>query len=254
MGNQSRRVVVTGGGKGIGRAIVRAFAATGASVAFCGREQAALDRLAAELSSAKTLHRSVDVSDEAAVNSFIDDVIAEFGGIDVLVNNASLTYASGVGLGTFLEMSTEEWQRTTGVNLDSVFYVSRAAARVMDAPGSIINISSVHAHSPNPITPHYDASKAAVESLTRNFAAALGSRGIRVNAIAPGPIDLAEPTEIPTDTRDRLEDTVILRRFGRPEEIASVALFLASDAASYVTGQTIVVDGGMLLKHPIYQY
>jgi len=253
MGNQPRRVVVTGGGKGIGRAIVRAFAAAGDSVAFCGREQAALDRLAAELSSTQTLHRSVDVSDESAVNAFIDDVIAEFGGIDVLVNNASLTYASGVGLGTFLEMSTEEWQRTTGVNLDSVFYVSRAAARVMDAPGAIINISSVHAHAPNPITPHYDASKAAVESLTRNFAAALGSRGIRVNAIAPGPIDLDQPVES-TDDRRRLEDTVILRRFGRPEEIASVALFLASNAASYITGQTIVVDGGMLLKHPIYQY
>jgi 3-oxoacyl-[acyl-carrier protein] reductase len=250
------RVVVTGGGKGIGRAIVEHFAASGASVAFCGREQSALDTLSAKLTAAGTeaIARSVDVSNEQAVDSFIVEVAAAFGGIDVLVNNASLTGMSGVPLAAFTEMSTADWKRTLEVNLDSVFFVSRAASKFMSAGSSIVNISSVHAHSPCPTTPHYDAAKSAVEALTRNFALALGSRGIRVNAVAPGPIDVGGRPPLEGDAieaRQKLDATTILGRFGEPEEIASVVGFLASPAASYITGQTIIVDGGLLIKNPL---
>lgn len=253
------RVVVTGGGKGIGRAIVEHFATSGAAVAFCGRERPPLDELAAgiERSGGQALARSVDVSDERAVDRFITEVAHSFGGIDVLVNNASLTAISGVSRAMLMDMSTDDWKRTLGVNLDGVFFTSRAAARVMTGSGtggSIINISSVHAYVPNAGTPHYDAAKAAVEALTRNFALALGPAGIRVNAVAPGPIDVggrAPLDENDLQLRRRLERTTILGRFGEPEEIASVVGFLASPAASYITGQTIIVDGGMLTKHPL---
>jgi NAD(P)-dependent dehydrogenase (short-subunit alcohol dehydrogenase family) len=253
------RVVVTGGGKGIGRAIVEAFAASGAAVAFCGRQQAPLDALAAEIaeSGGRTLARSVDVSDEHAVERFIAETTETFGGIDVLVNNASLTAESGISRATITEMSTGEWKRTLGVNLDGVFFTTRAVARVMTEAGNggaIVNISSVHAYVPNAATPHYDAAKAAVEALTRNFALALGPAGIRVNAVAPGPIDVGDHAPLDgeaLDIRRRLEGTTILDRFGEPHEIASVVTFLASPAASYITGQTIVVDGGMLIKHPL---
>jgi NAD(P)-dependent dehydrogenase (short-subunit alcohol dehydrogenase family) len=253
------RVVVTGGGKGIGRAIVEHFAANGASVAFCGRQRAPLDALSAEIdeSGGCALARSVDVSDEQAVERFIAETAETFGGIDVLVNNASLTAESGISTATITEMSTEDWKRTLGVNLDGVFFTTRAAARVMTESGNggaIVNISSVHAYVPNAATPHYDAAKAAVEALTRNFALALGPAGIRVNAVAPGPIDVgdhAPPDDEALELRTRLERTTILNRFGEPREIATVVGFLASPAASYITGQTIVVDGGMLIKHPL---
>jgi NAD(P)-dependent dehydrogenase (short-subunit alcohol dehydrogenase family) len=250
------RVLVTGGGKGIGRGIVERFAADGASVAFCGRGHDALDTLSEQLAEQGVAHfaRSVDVSDEAAVVAFVADVAREFGGIDVLVNNAALTFASGVTPARIDEMTGDAWRKTLSVNLDGVFYMSREVAKIMKAAGtggSIINISSVHAHTPSPVTPAYDAAKGAIESLTRHMALSLGGDGIRVNGVAPGPIASGDNPVIDAalEAESPFAQYTILRRFGRNEEIASVVAFLASSEASYITGQTIIVDGGFLLRH-----
>mgnify|MGYP001236456234 CR=1 FL=1 len=252
---RARRVLVTGGGKGIGRAIVERFASEEAAVAFCGRGSRPLDQLASMLSSRGTnaYAESIDVSDEAAVERFVANAAKAMGGIDTVVNNASLTASSGISLAPLLETTTEEWRRTLGVNLDGVFFTSRAAGRIMKAAGrggTIINISSVHAHVPHLSTPHYDAAKSAVEALTRHLALSLGADGIRVNAIAPGPIDVnTEDDAFSPEQRAALARWTVLNRFGNADEIATVASFLASPAASYITGQTIIVDGGFLLKH-----
>ncbi len=253
-----RVALVTGGGKGIGRAVVRRLAADGAAVALCGRDRAAVEAVAAEIINAggRALARSLDVSIESHIEGFVADTIETFGSLDFLVNNASLTAASGVGFAALPDMATNEWQRVMDVNVSSFFYASRAAGRAMREArrGAIVNISSVHAHRPHALTPHYDAAKAAVEALTRNLALYLGQFGVRVNAVAPGPIDVSETASVraPMDATQRaaLARATSLGRYGQPEEVAAVVAFLLSDEASYITGATIPVDGGFLLRHP----
>ena len=249
-----RAALVTGGGKGIGRGIARRLAEEGAAVAVAGRELAAVEEVAAEITDrgGRALARSVDVGDEAAVEALVAETAATFGGLDVLVNNAALTAMSAIGFAPLIEMTTAEWERVLRINLSGVFFASRAAGRVMrDAGrGAIVNISSVHAHVPHALTPHYDATKAGVEALTRNLALALGPFGIRVNGVAPGPIAVGGGSDAYTpEERAAQERATVLGRFGRPEEIGAVVAFLVSDDAGYLTGQTLIVDGGFLIKH-----
>jgi 3-oxoacyl-[acyl-carrier protein] reductase len=249
--------IVTGGGKGIGRAVVRQLSAEGAAVAFCGREEAALTSLADEITAAggRAFTRAVDVSDDRAVDAFVADAAATLGGLHVVVNNASLTSMSHITAATAVDMTNEQWDRVIAVNLSSMFYVSRAAGRILKAQrrGAIVNVSSVHGFVPHGLVPHYDVAKAGIIGLTRNLALNLGGYGIRVNAVAPGPIDVSETAANPDiytdESRAAQKQSTVIGRYGRPEEVAAVIAFLASDDASYVTGHTLPVDGGFLLRH-----
>jgi 3-oxoacyl-[acyl-carrier protein] reductase len=236
--------IVTGGGRGIGRAIARRFAQEGARVVIADVETEAGQATCAEIKEAggQAYFHYTDVGDRAQVDALAAETVRQYGRIDILVNNAGLTGENG----HFLEVPIETWDRVLRVNQSAVFHCSQAAARVMAQAGSgnIINLSSVNGLVPQPRCVAYAAAKAAVESLTKSMAEDLAPYGIRVNTIAPGPIQ----SRMPDDAPPQPTDTTLLGRSGLPSEIASVAVFLASDEASFITGERIGVDGGMLVN------
>ena len=240
-----KRVIVMGGSKGIGRSIALGFAAAGASVSICARNPeplAATQREIEELGA--TGHSaSVDLADADAIARYVPQAAAALGGIDVLVNNAS-------GFG----MTDDEagWAASMAVDVMAVVRGSQAAIPYLGAGSSIVNIASISALRPTARSAPYGAVKAAVMHYTATQAQMLAARGVRVNCVAPGSIEFPggtwekRRTEDPALYRSALSQ-ILFGRMGRPEEIASVVLFLASSAASWVTGQSIVVDGGQLL-------
>jgi len=238
--------IVTGASRGIGFAIAEAFAKAGYNLAICATREATVNASADKLKAlgAEVLPVVVDVTDGAAVKTFVQDTVKHFGRLDVLVNNAGITKD-----GLAMRMKAEDWQAVIDTNLTSVFHASQAVLKPMmkARAGSIINISSVVASMGNPGQLNYCASKGGIDAMTRSMAHEVGSRGITVNAIAPGFIATAMTDELGDDAKSSLESRIPLGRLGAPEDIAAMALFLASDGAAYITGQVMHVNGGMYM-------
>jgi len=245
---EGKTALVTGARRGIGEATALAFAEAGADVAICdwvveGGELAAVAEQIEKLGR-RSLAVEADVSRKAHVDSLVQRTMDEFGTIDVLVNNAGI--ASAIQL---LEISEDDWDLVINIDLKGCYLCSQAVGRIMveQKRGNIINISSVFGINGHPACVAYDSAKAGVISLTRALACNLGPYNIRVNAIAPGSIktEMIRPLWSDPELLRALERSNALGRIAEPSEIANVALFLASDASSYVSGHTIVADAGL---------
>jgi 3-oxoacyl-[acyl-carrier protein] reductase len=244
---QGKTAVVTGAGTGIGRAVARAFADAGATLMLNGRRLEPLESVRAEIEAAggsAHIHQA-DVSTQPGAQALVDAAKTTLGRLDVLVNNAGKSYDALI-----LRMKWDALEEALAVNLKSVFYLCSAAGKVMLAQksGAIVNVSSVVALSGNAGQSAYVAAKAGVLGLTKSLAQEFGSRGIRVNAIAPGFIETDMTSVLTEAVQAAYKSRVPLGRFGMADEVARTALFLAGDGASYITGQTLAVDGGLTMR------
>ena len=242
---EGRVAIVTGGAQGIGLACAQRLAAEGAALVLCDLDEAAGGRAAAAIPGASFVR--TDVSRKGDVDALVDAALARHGRIDVLVNNAGITHACD-----FLDLAEQDFDRVLAVNLKSMFLCGQAVARAMvklGTRGSIVNMSSANAVVAIPNQVPYVVSKGGINQLTKVMAVALAPHGIRVNGVGPGTIltELAKKAVLTDDAaRRKILSRTPLGRCGEPEEVAAVVAFLASDDASYLTGQTIYPDGGRL--------
>ncbi len=242
---QGKTALVTGGSRGIGKAIALAFAWVGANVAF---SDLAYDDAARELEKelngmgVKAKAYASDASNFMESENLVNEVVAEFGSIDILVNNAGITRDT-----LMMRMSEEMWDDVIRINLKSAFNLTKAAQKFMlkQRHGSIINMSSIVGLAGNAGQANYAASKAGMIAFTKSVAQEIGARNIRVNAIAPGFIETEMTAKLPEDVKKEWAEKIPLKKAGQPEDVANLAIFLASDMASYITGQVISVCGGM---------
>lgn len=244
-----KSALVTGASRGIGRAIAIDLARNGADVALVGRDRAALDETAAAVLAARDGAKAhvilADVADEAAVQAAVAETIAQFGKLDIAVANAGQSTD-----GLMLRFKSADLDRLLDVNLKSAFYLSAAVTKPMvkARAGAIVFISSIVGVTGNAGQSAYAATKAGLLGLTRSLAKELGSRNVRVNAVAPGLIETAMTAQMPEAARAHYLQTIPLGRPGTPDDVSGVVTFLCSDASRYVTGQTIVVDGGLVMS------
>jgi 3-oxoacyl-[acyl-carrier protein] reductase len=243
LGLTGKRVLLTGGSRGIGRAIALGLVRAGANVTACyNRESEDVERLRRELTEIGGGSRLVqaDVSDPASVERFVSNARQALGGLDALINNAGIVSHKPID-----QLELEEWRRVIDTNLTAVFLVTKAALPAMGEGASIVNITSAVAMRGMPARTHYISSKAGMIGFTRALCKEVGGRGIRVNAVAPGIIETDQTAGLDEAGRTRYAALAALNRLGRPEEIADLVLYLASDRSSFVSGQTINVDGGI---------
>jgi 3-oxoacyl-[acyl-carrier protein] reductase len=243
LGLEGKRAIVTGGSRGIGRAMVLGLAQDGASVAACyNRESDDVKRLRGELEEigGDSYLAQADVSDPGSAETFVNDARDRFGGIDILINNAGVVSHQMIE-----DLDLDEWHRVIDTNLTAVFLITKAALPAMEDGGSIVNITSAVAMRGMPARTHYISSKAGLIGFTRALSKEVGRKGIRVNALAPGIIETDQTAGLDEAGRARYSGLAALNRLGQSEEIAAVALFLASDLASFVSGVTLNVDGGI---------
>jgi len=242
-----KTALVTGGSRGIGKSIVWTLAAEGARVAFAYKSSTeSAEKLVADLKldQREAIAYQADVKDKAAADRVVEQVIEKWEKLDILVNNAGV-----IRDGLLATMSEDQWSEVIATNLNSVYNFCHAVTRPMMSAryGRIINIASVAANYGNPGQSNYAASKGGVIGFTRCLASELGRRGITVNAVAPGFIETDMTIDVRKVAEEQIKKRIPLRRLGQPEDIARAVLFLASDEASYITGQTLTVDGGLTL-------
>ena len=233
--------LITGGSRGIGAALVRSLAAAGAKVAFTYRSSAGpAEALVEELGEQVSAYQS-DAADFAAAEALVKSVIADLGGLHILINNAGVTRDT-----LMLRMNEEQWDTVMDNNLKSVFNLTKHALRsMMRGGGSIINMSSIVGVQGNAGQANYAASKAGIIGFSKSIAKEMGSRNVRCNVVAPGFIETDMTDELPEKVREEYLANIPLKRFGTPEEIANACIFLGSDMSSYVNGQVLSVDGGL---------
>jgi len=243
---EGKVAVVTGAGRGIGKAIALRFAAEGAAVACCSRTEANSAAVAQEISASggKAAAFAVDVADSAQVTSVCEKILKDFGRADILVNNAGVTKD-----GLLMRMSDADWDAVLDTNLKGAFLFTKALSRAMmkQRYGRIVNVTSIIGLTGNAGQSNYAASKAGLIGFTKSVARELASRNITANAIAPGFIETDMTAGLNDEIRETMKKIIPLARMGSAEDIAGVALFLASEKAAYITGQTLTVDGGMVM-------
>lgn len=241
--------LITGGTRGIGRTIVEEFSKEEASIAFFGTNESlgkeVKESLEPQLKEGQKISfYKVDVSDFGAVKEGINQVLSDFGSIDVVVNNAGITRDN-----LLMKMTEEEWDKVLDTNLKSIFYICQTIIRPMlkARKGKIINITSISGIAGNAGQTNYAASKAGMIGFTKSLAKEAASRNIQVNCIAPGFIETDMSAAIAEEKKKSFIDSIPLQRFGKTEDIAYAAIFLASDRSNYITGQVLTIDGGLVM-------
>lgn len=244
---KGKKAIVTGGARGIGKEIVLDFLKEGAEVYYIDLAEGEFVsemKEAAQAGGSTFAWKKGDVSQEEEITQVVEDILKESGGIDILVNNAGITRD-----GLIFRMSSENWEKVLRINLTSAFYISRIVARSMAKrrTGSIINMASVVGIGGNAGQANYSASKAGLIGLTKSVAKEVASRGVRVNAVAPGYIESDMTRDLPEQAKEAMLSQIPLARAGLPRDVALAVTFLASDRSTYITGQVLRVDGGMVI-------